>query len=140
MNDAMTELHVRMAVGPTVVIDPFTAPEATHSLGAAPLRSRAIVRGSVDAIEPVTWAGGPVLEVTLGDGADRIVLVFLGRHALGGVEPGQQLTAAGTIGTHRGRRVILNPIVWLTNHQPATPVAATAAVADLSRLATVSPN
>jgi len=128
----MTLLHDLTAAGPTVAIDPFTAPETTHSLGSAPLRSRAVVRGSVDSIEPVTWAGGPVLEVTLRDGLDALVLVFFGRHTVGGIHPGQQVTAAGAVGTHRGRRVILNPYVWLAPSHPTNVVHMTRDIPTLS--------
>ena len=94
--------------------DPFTVPHATHTLADAAVRSHVVVHGTVQAVEPVLWAGGPVVEVTLADPTAAIILVFLGRHRVAGLEPGRQLTVAGTVGTHQGRRVILNPALWLS--------------------------
>jgi hypothetical protein len=42
-----------------------------------------------------------------------LCLAFLGRRRIAGIEPGRQLTAAGTVGFHHGRRVVLNPWYWL---------------------------
>jgi hypothetical protein len=106
----------------------------SHDLADAPVRSRAVVRGTVRAIEPVAWAGGPVLEVALADGAHTIVLVFFGRHAIGGLSLGQAVTAAGTVGTHRGRRVILDPLIWLALTDQL-PTAAVEGIAPLELIA-----
>ena len=110
----MTGRHNGAEPEPNGAFDPFTVPPATHHVADAALRSRVVIEGSVQAVDPVAWAGGPVLEVAFGDLTDTITLVFLGRHTVGGVELGQQVTAAGTVGSHRGRKVILNPTIWLT--------------------------
>lgn len=112
--------------------DPFTVPSATHDLADAPPRAQVVVDGTVWAVDRVAWTGGPVLDVTLVDGSGRLALVFMGRSQLGGVEPGRRIAAAGTVGTHLGRRVILNPQVWLlpTLANEAGLAAAVAAVAD----------
>src|SRR5262245_47533983 len=105
-----------------MTFDPFLPPTATHSLATAPLRAPVVVPGQVAHTDEVAWTGGPVLEVTLtdatdGDGNGRhdpaLTLVFFGRHPVG-IEPGCRLLAAGTIGIHQGRRVILNPQLWFS--------------------------
>lgn len=96
--------------------DPFVVPSPSHRIGDAPFRSRVVLRGLVLQVEAVAWGGGPVLEVTVSDGSGAICLAFLGRRAIGGVEPGREVTAAGTVGRRRGRPLLLNPSYWL--HAP----------------------
>jgi hypothetical protein len=93
-------------------VDPFVAPMPSHRIADASLRSRVVLRGVVVDVSACRWAGGPVLEVTLSDGSD-VCLAFLGRQRVPGIEPGRVLTAAGTIWSRRGRRVVLNPYYWL---------------------------
>lgn len=102
-------------------LDPFVAPRQSHRIADAPIRSRVVLEGLVVDVTVTQWAGGPVLEVTLTDGAGEIVLAFFGRHAVEGIEPARLLTAAGTVGLHRGRRLILNPTYWL--HPSVTEAA-----------------
>lgn len=97
-----------------VMFDPFTAPAATHKLADACARDRVVVTGEVLYVEPVAWAGGPVLEVTLGDPTGTLTLAFFGRHQIGGIILGNHLTAAGTITPHHGTCTLLNPTLWLT--------------------------
>lgn len=94
-------------------LDPFAAPAATHLLAHTAPRHRVVVAGTVTAIDLARWAGGPVTEATLDDGTGHITLVFLGRHGVAGIAPGRRLTAAGTIGSHHGATVLLNPQHWL---------------------------
>lgn len=109
----MTGRHNGAAPRRDAAFNPFEVPHEVDKLVDAAVRSRVAVRGSVEAVEPVAWVGGPVLEVALADSTDTITLAFLGRETVGGVRPGRCLTAAGTVGTHCGRRVILNPTIWL---------------------------
>jgi len=53
--------------------------------------------------------GAPTLEAELWDGSGAVTLVWLGRRALSGVVPGQQLRATGRICVVGGRRVVYNP-------------------------------
>jgi hypothetical protein len=93
--------------------DPFVAPSPSHRVGDAPTRSRVVLRGLVVGVEVVPWGGGPVLEVTISDASGAMRLAFLGRHSIGGVEPGRVLTAAGTVGRRDGRPLLINPLYWL---------------------------
>jgi RecJ-like exonuclease len=51
----------------------------------------------------------PTLEADLFDGSDVITLVWLGRRAIPGIEPGRLLTARGRVALRDGRKVIYNP-------------------------------
>ena len=39
-----------------------------------------------------------------------LTLVFLGRRAVAGLNPGSKLSAEGTIGSYQGRLAMLNPV------------------------------
>lgn len=94
-------------------LDRFAPPVATSSIGHAPPRACVIVDVRVERVELRSWVGGPVLEAMVEDGSGSLVLAFLGRRAVAGVEPGRDLVAAGTVAVHDGRRVIMNPLIWL---------------------------
>lgn len=96
----------------------------THLLSDARLRTRVVVEGKVWGTDAVTWTGGPVLEVVIADSTDTITLAFLGRLQVGGIQPGRRVVVAGTIGSHHGQRVILNPQIWLRATRPVAAVAA----------------
>ena len=51
----------------------------------------------------------PTLEAELFDGAGSIVLVWLGRRRIAGLEPGRRIIARGRVGEHQGRPAIYNP-------------------------------
>ena len=103
-------------------LDPFTVPVATHVLAEAPARSRVVVEGTVGSVAAAAWAGGPVTEVSLADGTDLVTLAFFGDRGVAGVRPGGRVVAAGTVVNHHGRRVLMNPQLWLTP-APATVAA-----------------
>lgn len=94
-------------------LDPFVAPKRSHWVADVPARSRVVVRGVVRDVRAARWVGGPVLEVAVSDGTGVLCLAFLGRRRIAGIEAGRELTAAGTIGSCRGRPVVLNPCYWL---------------------------
>jgi hypothetical protein len=94
-------------------LDPFVVPERSHWVADVPARSRVVIRGVVRDVRAIRWIGGVVLEVALADGTDELCLAFLGRRRIAGIEAGRELTAAGAVGSHRGRPVVLNPRYWL---------------------------
>jgi hypothetical protein len=51
----------------------------------------------------------PTLEAELYDGSGSVILVWLGRRQIAGIEPGRTLTARGRIAENQGRGVIYNP-------------------------------
>jgi hypothetical protein len=51
----------------------------------------------------------PTLEAELFDGSGSIVLVWLGRRRIAGLEPGRRIIARGRVGEYQGRPAIYNP-------------------------------
>jgi hypothetical protein len=58
-------------------------------------------------------AGVATLECTLVDATGGIVLVFLGRRHVAGIQCGTELAAEGMVGESGGRLALLNPEYWL---------------------------
>jgi hypothetical protein len=72
-------------------------------------RTRVRVRGTVGEVTVRTRSGWPRLEAELDDGSATVVLIWLGRRRIGGVEPGGTLEASGMLVRRGTRRVIFNP-------------------------------
>jgi len=56
----------------------------------------------------------PTLEAELWDGSGTVVLVWLGRRRIPGIEPGRSLVAKGRLAQRENRSVIYNP--WYELH------------------------
>jgi hypothetical protein len=99
---------------------------STHSLDAAELESQveklpceklrdiqqgetAVVGGRVRSVRFTPTENVPVLEAELFDGSAAILLVWLGRRRIAGIEPGRRMLARGRVGLHDGRLAIYNP-------------------------------
>jgi len=67
------------------------------------------VSGTVRTVTLQPRAGAPALEVELFDGTAALVLVFLGRRRIAGIEPGRMLVAHGRVAVADDRRVMFNP-------------------------------
>jgi len=67
------------------------------------------VTGTLRTVTLRPRAGVPTLEAELFDGSAALDLVWLGRRAIAGIEPGRRLIAWGRIATHHGRPVMFNP-------------------------------
>lgn len=94
--------------------DPFTAPAATP-ISTVRVRDRVAVAGRVTDLRVQYWAGAtPALHVTVTDDTGPLVVAFLGRTRVAGVEAGRAVTVAGAVIHHRGRALIMNPYLWLT--------------------------
>lgn len=74
---------------------------------------RLTVRGVVRAVTLRPRSGTPALECELYDGTGVVVLVFLGRRRVVGVDPGRALRASGRVGSAEGRLVLHNPVYEL---------------------------
>jgi amino acid transporter len=103
--------HRRNSDGPRP--EDVAAPELMVD-GATPIgevhdRQRVRIAGRVHALRVQPWSGQPTLECTVTDGTGRIVVVFLGRRQIAGIEPGARLVVDGVVGVRVGQRVILNP-------------------------------
>lgn len=105
---------VRRLLSSTEELEAEELQERTEELGATPVRQcadrcRAVVAGTVRTVTTQPRAGSPALEVELFDGSDALMLVWLGRRKIHGIEPGRRLRASGLVATAEGRRVMYNP-------------------------------
>ncbi len=67
------------------------------------------VTGRLKSVVYLPQGSVPTLEAELYDGSGSVILVWLGRRQITGIEPGRTLTARGRIAEHQGRGVIYNP-------------------------------
>jgi hypothetical protein len=74
------------------------------------------VTGTVRTVTLQPRAGVPALEVEIFDGTAALVLVFIGRRRIAGIEPGRMLEATGRIAVAADRRVMFNPRYQLRPH------------------------
>lgn len=72
-------------------------------------RTPVLLAGEIQGLQVVPRAGSPSLEVTLGDGSGRAVVVFTGRRRLGGVDCGRRILVEGVGREDHGRLLLLNP-------------------------------
>ena len=93
----------------------LSRPEVPGTVPIVDIRPRtpARVAGRIRSVRVQPWAGVPSLECTLEDQSGRILVTFMGRRRVPGIEPGAQLLVEGMVGTHRGQPAILNPIYEL---------------------------
>lgn len=85
----------------------------TTRLGEVTHRGRSKVAGRIKTVRVQSWSGVPAFECTVVDGSGTLTLVFLGRRAIAGLNPGTRLTAEGTVGSYQGRLAMLNPVYEL---------------------------
>ena len=76
-------------------------------------RDHVRVAGRVRSIRVAPLNEAPTLELEIDDGTAAISAVFLGRRTLAGVEVGSKLVVEGTVGLHRQRLALLNPVYEL---------------------------
>ena len=72
-------------------------------------RERARVKGRVRSLRVQPWAGTPTVECVVIDQTGGLIVVFLGRRWIAGIQPGTVLTVEGMVGEHQGRPAIINP-------------------------------
>lgn len=76
--------------------------------------SRRKVAGVVESIKLNPGQFSNTLEVTIYDGTDRIIGVWLGRRSIPGIDLGSHLTLEGTVGRYdTGHLQIINPAYQL---------------------------
>jgi hypothetical protein len=90
-----------------------TEPLPISPIGGVTWRSRVRVRGRVKAIRVQPWNGSPALEITLADETGGLLVIFLGRRSIGGIDLGRIMEVEGMTGSQRGYLAILNPIYEL---------------------------
>jgi hypothetical protein len=88
--------------------------DAVTATGCTPVaqtaeRRRVKVSGVIRSVVLRPRQGVPALEAELYDGSGNLVLVWLGRREIAGVEPGRRLKVEGLVCTRDGRRSMFNP-------------------------------
>jgi amino acid transporter len=90
-----------------------TDPQVPGSTSIAELRwrSKARIAGRVKSVRVQPWAESQSLECTIVDHSGHAAtLVFLGRRSIAGIRSGTLLVAEGTVGKHRNKLAIINPM------------------------------
>jgi RecG-like helicase len=82
-------------------------------IGQVKWRSDVRVKGRIRSIRVQPWAEVASLECTVVDETGGLLLIFLGRRTIPGVELGRHVVAQGMVGEHRGYLAILNPVLEL---------------------------
>ncbi len=72
-------------------------------------RDRAVVEGRVRSVRISPISGSPALMAELCDATGGVTLVFYGRRAIAGLEPGTPMRAEGVLGQHNGHLAMANP-------------------------------
>jgi hypothetical protein len=82
-------------------------------IGDARWRTHVRVHGCVRSMRVQPWAEVASLECIVVDETGGILLVFLGRRKVAGIELGREVIAEGMVGQSRGYLAILSPDVEL---------------------------
>lgn len=85
------------------------AEKGHDAIGDAPDREQVRLRGTLRTVTLRPRGGVPALEAELYDGTGAIVLVWLGRRRIVGIDPGRSIEVQGRIGAHEGQRIMYNP-------------------------------
>jgi len=86
----------------------------TQAAGAEPVSGCQIgepvcVAGTLRAVVLRPLAGVPTLEAELYDGTGTVILVWLGRRRIRGLDPGRSLVARGRLTMRDGKPTVFNP-------------------------------
>jgi RecG-like helicase len=76
-------------------------------------RTHARIKGKIRSLRIQPWADVATLEAVVVDGTGGVLLVFLGRRKVAGIELGREIVAEGMVGASRGYLAILNPEIEL---------------------------
>lgn len=90
---------------------PAAAPEATGAdKPDYAYRKRTAIAGTVQSVRVQPWSGISALECTVVGERGAILVVFLGRRAIAGIEPGAVIEVEGMVGRQRDRLAMINPL------------------------------
>ena len=92
---------------------PPPATDGTTPIAALAYRQRMRFSGRVRSVRMQPLSGVPTLVCTMVDDTGSVNLVFLGRRAIPGVEPGTRISAEGMVGRHNGQLAVINPLYQL---------------------------
>jgi hypothetical protein len=96
------------ANGPDIVLVPGSTP-----IIEARWRDHVRVAGTVRSVRVAPLHDAPTIELLLVDAGGAISVVFLGRRTIAGIAVGTKLSVEGTVGVHRSRLALLNPVYRL---------------------------
>jgi RecG-like helicase len=82
-------------------------------IGEVRWRDVCAIAGRVRSLRVQPWANVPTLEAVVVDDTGGLLLVFLGRRSIAGLDLGRRLVASGRVGQHRGYLAMLNPLFEL---------------------------
>lgn len=78
-------------------------------------RDLGTAQGAISLLTLNPRSGSAWLEADLHDGTGTLVLIWMGRRVVPGINPGSRLRVHGRVTTHRGRLAIFNPAYELLN-------------------------
>ena len=108
LTTSMTQIS-RPDVDPSLEI-----PDAVTPIGDVRWRRRTRVRGKVRALRVQPWEGGvATLECTLVDETGGLVVIFMGRRRIGGLDLGVPVEVEGMVIENRDRLAVMNPAYTL---------------------------
>ncbi|MGV1005290.1 MAG: DNA-binding protein [Candidatus Nanopelagicales bacterium] len=86
----------------------------SRELGATPISEcvpgePATIVGVLNSVTLRPREGVPAVEAELHDGSGRLIVVWLGRRQIRGIEPGREILVRGRLTGHHPRPVIFNP-------------------------------
>ena len=76
---------------------------------------RVRVTGALGRVRPGARGGPPMLRAELGGGQDAVMVIWLGRTSILGIEPGRAVAVEGTLALRHGRTVMYNPALGPLN-------------------------
>jgi RecG-like helicase len=82
-------------------------------IGEVRWRTHARIKGRIRSLRVQPWANVATLECVVVDDTGGLLLVFLGRRRVAGVELGRSVIAEGMVGNQRGYLAMLNPEIQL---------------------------
>ena len=82
-------------------------------IGDVQWRTHARIKGRIRSLRVQPWANVATLECVVVDETGGLLLVFLGRRRVAGVELGRYVMAEGMVGNQRGYLAMLNPEIQL---------------------------
>jgi hypothetical protein len=85
----------------------------TTPMGNVRWRNRSRIEGTIRSLRVQPWAEIASLECVVLDETGGILLVFLGRRKVAGIELGRRVAAEGMVGESRGYLAMLNPDIEL---------------------------
>jgi len=88
----------------------------TAPIGSIRWREHTCIRGTIRSLRVQPWGDVASLECLVIDETGGVLLVFLGRRRVAGIELGREIAAEGMVGAHRGYLAILNPVFELIAH------------------------